>query len=98
MTKSDSIRCFRLRERRGMDNKIIKHRDYIGLENLLKYGVETYKRYDRVVTEKMRRISDTQVVFDKIEPYQDTYPELCEKIDGKWVKLTDEQVKQIFNE
>lgn len=45
--KISLIRCFRLKCRILSSNRVSNQRDYIGLENLLKHGNETYLRYDR---------------------------------------------------
>jgi hypothetical protein len=59
-------------------NRVIKNRDYVGIENFIKFGVETYHRYNRI-------------------SYPDkTIAELCEHIDGTWVKLSDAQVEEIL--
>lgn len=40
------MRCFRLYQRSMKTGRIIKHRDYVGLENLQKYAKKTYDGYD----------------------------------------------------
>lgn len=41
------IRCFRLKCRNTKTKKITNQRDYIGLDNLQKFGKETWERYNR---------------------------------------------------
>jgi hypothetical protein len=41
------MRAFRLRQRRVDNGKIIKHCDYVGIDRFLKYGEDTYNRYNR---------------------------------------------------
>ncbi len=91
------MRCFRLRERDAKTKQIIKHRDYVGIDNLIKHGKETYKRYNRVKKENLSWDKDGKCIITECEPIQITYPELCENINGKWVMLSDDDVNNIFN-
>lgn len=90
------MRCFRLRQRNIKTNSIIKHRDYIGLENLQKYGLEVWNRYNQWFTRKCEFRDDGSYSIKKCEPYQETYAELCEKIDGKWVKMDEVEINSIL--
>ena len=48
------MRIFRIKHRwiSNIDgkkiNKVIKSRDYLGIENIKKYGIETYNRYNSI--------------------------------------------------
>ena len=82
------MRVFRLKKRRVNrtyndvmveTNDVTNHRDYIGIENLLKYGKETYERY-------------------RGEQYDGSnVAEIYEKIDNKWVKLSESEIKELLN-
>lgn len=93
---SEQIRCFRLRKRDAKYGRIGKHRDYVGLDRLQKYGKETYDRYNHLVTEKMRRIDDKTVIFDSVEPHYTSRAELCEMIGGKWVVIPEDEALKLI--
>lgn len=82
-------RCFRLRQRSGRDGKIIKHRDYVGLDRLLKHGTETFARYNWV--------SEYHYTINGELTSTRTYAELCEMRNNVWVKLSDVETDQLLN-
>lgn len=58
------MRCFRLKCRHIVSKRVVNQRDYIGIENLLKHGKETYERYDRPDSSYQPRIPE---LYEKIE-------------------------------
>lgn len=40
------MRCFRIKRRNIKNKKVENQRDYIGIEKLIKFGYDTYDRYD----------------------------------------------------
>lgn len=93
---TEYIRAFRLYERDLFTKKIINHRDYIGLDKLQKYAPDTWKRYNQVYTLKYVRLA-VDGYYKQCDPYQKTRGELSELINGKWVKLSDEEAKKLLN-
>lgn len=91
------MRAFRLRQRDGNTNKIIKHRDYVGVGKLTKYGNVTWNSYNRTVSFRLTWIGQL-CIREACEPYVYTYGELCEMIDGKWIVMSNEDAVKLLNE
>lgn len=79
------MRAFRVRQRNPRTNNIVKHRDYIGIENFKKFGLDTYNRYKSY---KEYRYSIPQ------EERKNFIAEVCEKIDGKWKTISIEEFQE----
>ena len=72
------MRAFRLYKRCAKTNRVLGHRDYIGLDNLQKYAPETYKRYDHYDKWDMTLVGHRYVFTSKKDAEQVSYPELWE--------------------
>ncbi len=83
------MRAFRLKRRNVKTGQVTNQRDYIGIENFLKYGVETWARYNH--WDRVSLVYNPDGTLNKIvdnDPAElISVAELYEKIDGKWVRL-----------
>lgn len=90
------MRLFRLIQRNGKTNDITKQRDYNGLEELLKWGEEPWRRATIIVSSKLIW-DETRYREEPCEPYTQFYGELYEMINNKWVILPKSEILEIFN-
>lgn len=90
------MRCFRLWQRDAKTKQIIKHRDYVGIDNLIKHGKQTYERYNYIKKVNISWDGQGNTFIEKIQPIQMAYPELCENINGNWIPLNEKEIEAIF--
>lgn len=60
-------------------NKVVNQRDYVGVENFIKHGIETFNRYNSISYNGQHQA------------------ELYESIDGKWVRVSEEELTSLLN-
>lgn len=59
-------------------------------------GYRIVKHRDFVNIEKFKKYGIE--LYERYNSFRDSIGEICEMKDGKWVKLTEEEIKKLYNE
>lgn len=83
------MRAFRIKQINPHTKRQVNVRDYIGIEKLKKHGFDTYDRYKRQLV--------WSFVHGNSKTRENYIATISEKLDGKWVKLSDDEITNLRN-